>query len=108
MYRRSSEKFRRLLNQALFDKPVIIEDEVVDHELREPFADLVEAQIRIGRANNEKGVGKRRRLQTEPVALAEMTNADLWVRVLSGHGSNKNEMVGVPGFEPGASASRRR
>jgi hypothetical protein len=27
------------------------------------------------------------------VALTETTNADLWVRVLSGHGSYTNEMV---------------
>jgi len=92
LYRQSGPKFRRTLNQAIFDKLYVYQDEVTDHVLREPFADLIEAQIKVGAMNND-GVGKRRRPQTEPVALTETTNADLWVRVLSGHGSYTNEMV---------------
>ena len=76
LYRRSSEKFRRLINQALFDKLFIIEDEVVDHEFREPFAELVEAQIRIGQTERETGVGRRRRAD-QPVHVTETKNADL-------------------------------
>ncbi len=59
-YRQSGPKFRRILNQAIFEKLYVFEDEVTEHVLREPFAEMHEAETVIG-AGNENGVGKRRR-----------------------------------------------
>ncbi len=100
LYRQSGAKFRRLLNQAIFVRLYIDDNEVTDCVLREPFAELREAEIKI--AIESPGVGKRRRV--EPAI--DQTKADLLAAALSGGGSSKTAMVGVPGFEPGASASR--
>jgi site-specific DNA recombinase len=107
LYRRSGPKYRRLLNQAIFEKLYIVEHEVTDDARRQPFAELHEAEIMVT-LGNEKGVGKRRRrLVAQPVS--ESSKAVLLVTALSnGGGSSKTAMVGVPGFEPGASASRKR
>ena len=100
LYRQSGPKFRRILNQAIFEKLYIDDNEVTDHVLREPFAELHEAQIRI--TIDKHGVGKRRR--TEPAI--DQTKADLLVTALSVGGSSKAAMVEVSGLEPPTSTLR--
>jgi hypothetical protein len=99
LYWQSGPKARRSLNQAIFEKLYVFEDEVTGHVLRRPFAELHGAQ-EVLRGGIENGVGKRRRhLMTPPVDRSP--KADLLVAALSsGNGSSKTAMVGDEGFEP--------
>ena len=81
-------------------KLYVDDNEVTDHVIREPFAEMHTAQASFD--VDGQRIGKRRR----PEAAIDQTEADLLVAALSGGGSSKTAMVGVPGFEPGTSASR--
>ena len=67
---------------------------VHDHVMREPFAEMHEAQASVDL--NGRPIGKRRR----PENAIDQTEADLLVAALSGGGSSKTAMVGEGGFEP--------
>ncbi len=94
LYRQSGPRYRRLLNQAIFDKLYIDQRDVTDDVLREPFQELLEAQARI--SGGHLGVGKRRRGED----AQSQTKADLLVAALSGGGSSKTAMVELMGLEP--------
>ena len=49
VYRTSGTKYRRILNQAVFEKVYIYENEDSDQVLKVPFAELYEAQERLSR-----------------------------------------------------------
>ena len=100
LYRRSAPKYRRLLNQAIFVKLYVDDNEVTDGVMREPFAELHAAQASV--AVDGRPIGKRRR----PEAAIDQTEADLLVAALSGGGSSKTAMVGEGGFEPPTSCSQ--
>jgi hypothetical protein len=82
-------------------KLYVDDNEVTDHVMREPFAEMHAAQASVDL--DGRPIGKRRRPEE---AAIDQTEADLLVAALSGRGSSKTAMVGVPGFEPGTSASR--
>jgi site-specific DNA recombinase len=100
LYRRSTPKYRRLLNQAIFVKVYVDDNEVTDHVMREPFAQMHTAQASI--AIDGQPIGRRRR----PEPAIDQTEADLLVAALSGGGSSKTAMVGEGGFEPPTSCSQ--
>ena len=100
MYRRSAPKYRRLLNQAIFVKLYVDDNEVTDHVMREPFAEIHAAQGIVD--VDGRPIGRRRR----PEAAIDQTEADLLVAALSGGGSSKTAMVGEGGFEPPTSCSQ--
>jgi site-specific DNA recombinase len=100
MYRQSGEKYRRILNQAIFERLYVDDNAVTDHVLREPFAELHEAQARLPVGHDS--VGKRPRAET----AVDQTKADLLVTALSSHGSSKTAMVEVMGLEPTTSTLR--
>ena len=91
LYRRSAPKNRRLLNQAIFVKLYVDDNEVTDHVMREPFAEMHAAQSSV--ALDGQRIGKRRR----PEAAKDKTEADLLVAALAGRGSSKTAMVELLG-----------
>jgi site-specific DNA recombinase len=100
LYRRSGPKYRRLLNQAVFKRLYIDHNEVTDHCLNEPFAELHEAQTRM--TGKKLALDPRRRANS----VVGHTKADLLVTALSGGGSSKTAMVEVMGLEPTTSTLR--
>ncbi len=44
LYRNASDEMRRALNQLIFVRIYVVNDRIVDHELRSPLAELLEAQ----------------------------------------------------------------
>jgi site-specific DNA recombinase len=100
MYRQSGEKYRRILNQAIFERLYVDDNEVTDHVLREPFAELHEAQERLTVGNGS--VGRRPRTERS----VDQAKADLLVTALSSQGSSKTAMVEVSGLEPPTSTLR--
>ena len=100
MYRQSGEKYRRILNQAIFERLYVDDNEVTDHVLREPFAELHEAQERLPVGHSS--VGRRPRAER----AVDQTKADLLVAALSSGGSSKTAMVGEGGFEPPTASSQ--
>ena len=100
LYRQSGEKNRRLLNQAIFEKLYVDDNEVTDHVLREPFAELHEAQARL--PIGQSSAGRRPRAARD----VDQSKADLLVTALSSQGSSKTAMVEVMGLEPTTSTLR--
>ncbi|WP_373466069.1 recombinase family protein [Streptomyces sp. V3I8] len=108
LYRRCDHEQRRLLNQAIFHALYIDEDQVTDHDLKEPFGRLQAVQSAQealqapeGRLDRiQPGNANRARLpeETDPVALdtIEVLLGGLdWAPC-----SSKPSMVGDTGFEP--------
>jgi site-specific DNA recombinase len=92
LYRSSGPKHRRLINQAVFEKVYVYENGVTDHVLREPFAELIDAQQQVGRPT---GLGTRPRSRGTAGTKEGLLDA-----VYFGVGSSKTSMVEPDGIEP--------
>jgi site-specific DNA recombinase len=101
LYRRAGPKERRLLNQAIFSKLYIDDEDVTASVLAEPFAELVEAQDRVqALASSGEDAG------STPTSNDPKSKADLLVSALSVGGWSKTAMVEVSGLEPPTSTLR--
>jgi site-specific DNA recombinase len=83
-YRRAPGHLRRQWNQALFERFLVVDDDLNRAPLAEPFATLADPTLpdRLNAARRSK------------------------TAALSGGGSNEALLVGAPGFEPGTSPTR--
>jgi hypothetical protein len=103
---------RRLLNQTIFTKLWMDADEVVTHELREPFEAILGAYGRESdsephrRADAPSGVyyraGRESGTPWRDAAydLESQTSTDMLAMALGGRGSSKPVLVEVAGIEP--------
>jgi site-specific DNA recombinase len=99
VYRSMGPDQRRLMNQAVFEKLYLWEEGVSEAEFKPPFDELLLVRDQV--SEHLLGSHKSRRQATNSdCARHPLTTA------LLGIGSNKGLMVGLPGFEPGTSASR--
>ncbi|MHB1583184.1 MAG: hypothetical protein ACYC0E_05470, partial [Acidimicrobiales bacterium] len=94
------------MNQAVFEKLYVFDGDVTEVVFNPPFGDLLGAQEILRTAPTYK------RESTQPVfdwsfcqAGSEHFSEPL-AEVLLSPGLSKGVMVGLPGFEPGTSASR--
>ena len=93
LYRESGPKFRRVLNQTMFDKLYIDDGEVSGAVMREPFGTLKAVETAYA---DDLNLGRRRR----PNSDAKAPTSDLLVAALADKGSSKTLMVELTGFEP--------
>ncbi len=101
LYRRCGPKQRQLLNQAIFEKIYVFEDEVVGQVFHEPFDELIPALDMVGRGMaNLSGATKSFEINREP------TKTGLLATAFFGGGWSKPVMVEVNGLEPSASTLR--
>ncbi len=91
LYRLSSDKGRRLLNQAIFERLHIDESEVTDHRMTQPFAELHSVQQQLSEP--------RAKISTSAVVGQPMDALLLSAVSLRG-GSSKSAMVEAMGIEP--------
>lgn len=102
LYAQITDKVRRQVNQAVFEKIYIHDDTVTDDELREPFAELLALQ-RLGAdaAPSEEDAGGPLPATRGVPRYRPASKAALLHRALSeDHGSSKAAMVELRGIEP--------
>ncbi len=95
LYRQMSPEQRRLLNQAIFEKLYVHQDQVDEAVYRPPFDELLAAR-------NAVQVYYRERPDQAPVADDYEGSAGGLTHILLDVGSNKRVMVGAEGLEPPA------
>jgi site-specific DNA recombinase len=93
LYRSAGPSERAMLNQAIFERLYVFQDQITDQEFRPPFADL--AQVR-------RAVGTTKKGSTWTVLPSERgTSAGLLASVFLDGGSNRAAVVvEVAGIEP--------
>jgi site-specific DNA recombinase len=108
LYRRCDDDQRRLLNQAIFHALYIEDDQITDHDLSEPFAQLHAVQD----AWNAASLPDSRQAETQPQNATSalppkgksagglLTIEDLLGGAYSAPCSSKPSMVGDTGIEP--------
>jgi hypothetical protein len=115
LYRKLDHQGRRSLNQAIFNELYIYRDEVIDDDLRAPYAAFVEVHrgstvIHAERQDNSPtlaGHGNTRGRWTVTCHRPLWgTEALLLETALSGGGSSKDALVEVMGIEPTTSSMR--
>jgi site-specific DNA recombinase len=102
LYRQCGPNQRRLLNQAIFEKLYIFDDEVVGHLLREPFDELIPARDTLRRWAAAQGATRPFEIDRD-----DPTKTGLLAAAFDGGGWSKAVMVEVMGFEPTASTLRK-
>jgi site-specific DNA recombinase len=110
LYRRMDKEGRKMLNQALFAKLYVFRDEVIDDEIAEPFAGLVEVSRSVTvTATNERTVAstatrchetKRGRWTVSCTRPLMSSGGQLLAAALVDEGSSSRSLVGVEGLEP--------
>jgi hypothetical protein len=101
LYRRASDRDRRLLNQAIFDKLYITHEHVTDATYREPFDTLIGAHQQWHTTNNGDNRTKTNKAPRARRPRGQRTKADLLAAAIEhGNGSSKTAMVETMGFEP--------
>jgi site-specific DNA recombinase len=108
LYAHASDDHRRLINQALFAKLLVIDEVITDVIFNEPFAELIEAE-RAFRGSIRVPEGERHELalqilrnnKTAPKGgLVDLRSEALVHAVFCDTGSSSNHMVELRGFEP--------
>lgn len=99
LYRRSTDEGRRLLNQGIFEKLLIGHDGTVEGELREPFAEIIEAHDTFTNENRScvrtGSLQNRQNVPGPAYRPARDTQAGLLVTALMDEGSSKTAMVAL-------------
>ena len=93
LYRQMSQEQRRLMNQAIFEKLYVHQDQVDEAVFRPPFDELLAAR-------NSFQVYYRERPDQALVTGDRDESAGGFTHILLGVGSNKHAMVGADGLEP--------
>ncbi len=106
LYLRSTDRGRKVINDAIFEKIYVYRDDVVGSEMRFPVGQLVSAAEQVHRQSDRPPESKKPGPAQESDDRDPATDVDSLVQVLQDEGSSKATMVGVRGFEPPASTSR--
>ncbi len=99
LYSRLNDASRRALNQALFKRIYVVNDEVTDDEMTSPIAEMIEAD-RLYSANANGTTGKGGPVEDKVTAWLKAIDPD--------DVSSKDYMVDPRGFEPLTSSMRTR
>jgi site-specific DNA recombinase len=98
LYRRCDDEQRRLLNQAIFHGLYVEDDQVTEHDLKEPFARLHAVQVATQRTTEAQDAS-RAVLRTEDGPAVDTIEV-LLGGIDSAPCSSKPSMVELRGFEP--------
>lgn len=100
LYRLMPPVVRRQMNQAFFERILVDEGDIPGAMLAEPFATVMAWEL----AHRQNGRPSTSNGSPQPPNYYHQTQNS--VLPSSGPSSNETTLVGMPGFEPGASTSR--
>jgi site-specific DNA recombinase len=107
LYRRMSPEQRRLLNQAIFERLYVSEDErvaITGAQLNTPFGDLIDARDELGLIRHRRQANRTASSAALAKAVGEAQSP--LTSLFVGHGSKRPVMVEVTGLEPATSTMR--
>jgi len=107
LYRQTTDRVRRQLNQVFFERLYVEIDGVTDDQLAPPFSDFV--RRRLARPSHQRQKPNRPPTRSgTPKGATRRTISDLLGRIARAQGSSKAEMVELRGIEPRTSSMRTK